>query len=88
MKIEFYSIPNCIHAEAFKIFFNKNNLPFRELTVNNETARQELLKLTKQDKISDLKLTFSHSIPVLIGFDEHYLNLLEHIKEYKPKIET
>lgn len=89
MKIILYSIPNDIHAQAFKIFLNKNNLPFKEIIVNNENTKTELIKLSRQEEISALKVTFSHSIHVYTGFDEQSLNLniLEHIKKYKAHVE-
>ncbi|PIO07557.1 hypothetical protein COU59_03310 [Candidatus Pacearchaeota archaeon CG10_big_fil_rev_8_21_14_0_10_34_12] len=89
MKIALYSIPNCIHAEAFKIFLKKNNLPHKEIKINNENIH-ELRKLSFQDKISILKVTKSHGITIFTGFNEYSLNLniIEHIKKYNPKIRT
>lgn len=76
MKIELSSFPNCIHAEAFRIFLAKNNIPFKEIE-------------GKENKVSFLKIIRNHGILVLNGFDEEWLNLnlVEHIKKYKPRLE-
>lgn len=60
------------------------------MAVNNKEIKAELRKLSLQNKISALKIVFNHSIHILKGFDENCLNLnlLEHIKKYKPKIEV
>ncbi len=88
MKIILYSIQGCIHAEAIKIFLEKNNLPYKEIQINSQNIN-ELKKLSFQDKISILKVIKSSCIEVFTGFDEHNLNLniIEHIKKYNPKIE-
>jgi len=89
MKIILYSL-NDIHAKAFKIFLNKNKLPYKEVNVNSEKPMTELRKLSQQNKTSALKIIFNRSIHVIAGFDENYLNinLLKHIKKYNPKIEV
>lgn len=88
MKIILYSIQNCIHAKAIKIFLEKNNLPYKEIKINNQNIN-ELKKLSFQDKISVLKIIKSSCIEVFTGFDEYNLNLnvIEPIKKYNPKIE-
>ena len=86
MKIELFTIPGCIHAEAIKIFLRKNNLPFKEIIVNNQ-HKEEFKKLNPIDNISTVKVTKSYSIGVCAGFNEFFLNqLVEHINKYKPKI--
>ena len=87
MKIILYSL-NDIHAKAIKIFLNKNNLSFKEITTNNAEF-EEIKKLTYIDNVSILKIIKNHSINLMHGFNELFLNqLIEHVKKYKPKIET
>ncbi len=76
-------------GKKFKEFLIKNNLPFREIIVNNEETIRELRKLSWQDKASILKVVLNHSIHAYSFFDEENLNLniLEHIKKYKPRME-
>ncbi len=79
MKLELYSIGD-IHAQAIKLFLNKNNLPFRETQVNPGGY--------KKIDVSYLKITKSHSITIINGFNELMLNdLIGHVKKYNPKIE-
>lgn len=77
-------------GKKFKEFLIKNSLPFKEIVVDNEETKSEFRKLNWQDKASILKVTCSHSIHVYSFFDEDNLNLniLEHIKKYKPRIEV
>ncbi len=77
MRIELYSIPNDIHAEAFRVFLKNNKLPFKEQDINK----------TAQQAISFLKITKNHSIMIINGFNELMLNqLIGHIHKYEPKI--
>jgi len=77
MRIELYAIPNCIHGEAIKIFLNKNNLPFKEIKIDNSYK-----------EVSFLKITYNHSIHLINGFNEFLLKqMIEHIEKYKCKIE-
>lgn len=87
MKIELYLVPNEMHGKAIKLFLDKNKLPYKEIIIDDINI---LKKITQnkymQKKISLLKLTYSSSIHVIIGFNESALNqLLEHINKYKPK---
>jgi hypothetical protein len=78
MKLELYAKDE-IHAQAFRMFLNKNRLPFREIntTLENKNIASSYLKISK-----------SHSISIIDGFNELILNqLVEHIKKYNPKIE-
>lgn len=86
MKIILYSLKD-IHAEAIKLFLTKNSLGFKEITKNDKDFN-EIRKLTFVDDTSILKVVRNHSISIMHGFNELFLNqLLEDIKKYKPKIE-
>ena len=74
MKLILYSLPECIHAKAMKIFLERNNLPYKEIKINNQNIN-ELKKISFQDKVSALKVIKSSSISVITGFDEHNLKL-------------
>ena len=79
MKIELYTL-NDVHSQAFKLFLNKNNLPFKEIKINSNYTKRHL---------SYLKITKNHSITIIDGFNNFMLNdLIEHIKKYNPKIEV
>ncbi len=79
MKLELYAIDD-IHAQAIRLFLNKNNLPFKEINLN--------LGNYKRDS-SYLKITKNHSITIINGFNELMLNdLIKHINKYSPKIEN
>ncbi|MDP3026530.1 MAG: hypothetical protein Q8N63_02390 [Nanoarchaeota archaeon] len=79
MKIELYAI-NDIHAQAFRLFLNKNNLLFKEIRLDSNYTKTN---------VSYLKITKNHSITIINGFNEFMLNdLIEHIKKYNPKIEV
>ena len=90
MKIILYSIPNCIHAKAFRIFLEKNKLLYTEIPINEKNTN-ELKKLVFGGKIdvSILKIMKNHGREVYMGFDEQQLNLneIKHIKKYNPKVE-
>lgn len=89
MKIELYSVPNCKHSSNIEDFLHKNNIKFKKIIVNNEQTKKELRKISFQEQISIVKITRSHSINVIDGFNEHMMNMeiIEHIKKYNPKIE-
>ncbi len=90
MKIELYTIPHCNQKELIKEFLRKNNLPFKEKVVDNDQVKTELKRTASYlpySKESFLKITYSHGIHVIRGFNDFALNqLLEHIKKYNPKI--
>ena len=78
MKIELFDIGD-IHAQAFRLFLNKNNLQFKEIRLDFGHTKTNA---------SYLKITKNHSITIINGFNEFMLNdLIEHIKKYNPKIE-
>ncbi len=83
MEIILYSLPKCIHAKAFKVFLEKNKLPYTEIKIDSQNIC-ELEKLSCQNKISILKVTKNHGVMVYTGFNEQQLNLniIEHIKKY------
>ena len=88
MKLELYSVPNDIHAEAIKLFLTKNNLKFHEMITKDLNLLNSITQTRLKEKISLLRIKGNHNINVHIGFSEHNLNqLLEHIKKYNPKIE-
>jgi arsenate reductase-like glutaredoxin family protein len=89
MKIELYSVPNCEHSLNIEEFLQKNNIKFKKTIVDNEQTKRELKKLSFQEQISIIKITRNHSINVINGFNEHMMDMeiIEHIKKYKPKIE-
>ena len=87
MKIELYSVPNDIHGRAIKLFLQKNNISFQEFITEDLKVLEEVLRIPVSEKISVIKITYSHSISVMQGFSEDYLNqqIIEHIKRYKIK---
>ena len=86
MRIELYLVPEDIHGKAIKIFLEKNNLLYKEIITNDLSLLNKIAQTNLTEKISLLKVTYSHSIHVHIGFNEHNLNqLLEHIKKYNIK---
>ena len=75
MKIELYNVGD-EEGKKIRDFLVSNNLPFKEITMNNPNDKKSLLKITK-----------SHSINITYGYLEWDLNqLLEHIKKYDPKM--
>ena len=87
MRIELY-YTNDEQGKRFKDFLIKNNLQFKEMLVNNEEIKREIRKLSLQDKASILKVVLNQGIHVYSFFDEENLNLnlIGHIKKYKPRI--
>jgi hypothetical protein len=72
MKLELYDSDD-LDGKEIREFLDKNNLFYHK----NQT----------KDRKSYLKITRSHSICIINGFNELMLNqLLEDIKKYKPKI--
>jgi hypothetical protein len=89
MKLELYLVPEEVHGKAIKIFLEKSNLPFKEIITNDLFLLNKIAQTGLTEKISLLRVTFSHSIQVYTGFNEHSLNhLLEHIKRYNPRLEN
>jgi len=79
MKLELYSLED-VHAQAIRLFLNKNNLLFKEIKLNSCDY--------KKMNMSYLKIIKNHSITIINGFNELMLNdLIEHVKKYSPKIE-
>lgn len=89
MKIELYSIPNCKHSSKIEDFLHNNNIKFKKIIVDNKQTKKELKKISFQEHIPIIKITRNHSINIIHGFNEHMMNMeiIEHIKKYKPKIE-
>lgn len=90
MRITFYTIPYDEHGIKIKAFLNSNNIQFEEKIINDE-AKQELRKISKymDYNSSFLKIVKSHSISLILGFDEHSLNqLVEHIQKYNIKFNS
>ena len=89
MKLELYSLNNDIHSQKIKEFLIKNNIKLMIKDLNNN--REEIKKLSDylaDSKESLLKITKSHSISIINGYNELSLNqLLEHIKKYSPKLQ-
>lgn len=72
MKIELFYAVTDEDGKKIKEFLIKNNLPFKEYSVMN--------------KISSLKITYSHAIHIIDGFNELALKqLLEHIEKYSQR---
>ena len=88
MKIELYLVPEDIHGKAIKIFLQKNNLKFHEIITNDINELEQVTRRKLPEKISILKVTYSHSIHVQEGFNEHFMNqnILEHIKKYNARL--
>lgn len=90
MKLTLYSFPNDIEAVKIRNFLKENSLSFEEIVVNNEekTRGAQRTKQALLNSISFLKITRSHSISIITGFQRFLFDqLLEHIKKYNPKIE-
>ena len=72
MRIELFCVDGEEDGKKIKEFLMYNNLPFKEYKTTNK---------------SSLKITYSHAIHIIDGFNELALNqLLGHITKYKPKI--
>lgn len=72
VKLELYLVPNDKNGELIKDFLKTNKLTFKEVIKESE------------NKVSYLKVRFSHSIHLISGFNIFALKqLLEHIKKYK-----
>ena len=87
MKIELYLVPEDIHGKALKLFLNNNNLKFIEIIIEDINLLSSIAQTKLSNKISLLRIKYSSSIPVIVGFNEIALNqILEHIKKYNPKV--
>jgi len=87
MKIELYLVPNDNEGINLKEFLIKNNIKFHEIITDNLELLSNITQSRIIRKVSLLKITFSSSIHIITGYQEHSLNqLLEHIKKYNPKI--
>lgn len=85
MKIEFYSIGD-EEGKLIKRFLENNKLPFKEINIGDIRILEKIAQTKLQRKISLLKIRYSSSIGVIIGFNETALNhLLKHIEEYNLK---
>ncbi|MBU0760696.1 MAG: hypothetical protein KJ600_05365 [Nanoarchaeota archaeon] len=87
MKIELFKVPNDIHGKALKIFLEKNKIKFHEISADDINVLQNVVGRDLTEKISVIKVTYSHGTNVMQGFNEHYLNqqIVEHIKKYNIK---
>ncbi len=88
MKIELYAVPEDIKGQAIKLFLQRNNLKFHEVVTDDISLLEQVTKRKLSNKISIIKITYSHGISVQEGFNEHFLNhqILEHIKKYNAKL--
>ncbi len=90
MKLMLYSFPNDAEAAKIRNFLKNNSLLFKEIVVDNKEKFIETRKAKQEslNKISFLKIVRSHSISIITGYQQFFLDqLLEHIKKYNPKIE-
>ena len=76
MKIKVYSFPCCQDSIRIKEFLKSKGIEFEEIIVNNEKMKNEVLKLSHQDKKSIIKIIKSRSISICTGFNEPALNQL------------
>ncbi|MDO8459491.1 MAG: hypothetical protein Q7S74_00110 [Nanoarchaeota archaeon] len=83
MRLELFSIPNDANGNLIKDFLVKNNLTFTEIITEDTELLNKIAQTKLLNKISILRVTYSHSIHVMIGYQENQLNqLIEHIKKY------
>lgn len=89
MKIELYSLNDDIHSQKIKEFLIKSNIAFaiKDFNANIEELKKLSSYLTNS-KESLLKITKSHGISIIHGYNELSLfELLDHIKKYSPKLQ-
>lgn len=88
MKIELYLVPEDKEGILLKRFLERNKLPFKEIITDDINLLRKVMRGILINKISLLRIKYSHSIHVIVGFAPLELKqLIDHIKEYKPKIE-
>ncbi len=88
MRIELYYVDGDTEGRLIEDFLKNNEIAFNKIITSDINLLQKICQLKLKDKVSLLKITRSHSINVIIGFNEFELNsLLEHIRKYNPKVE-
>lgn len=81
MKIKIYTTQNCSICSKLKEFLKEKNINFEELDVsNNEKARQEMIKKSRQIGVPVIEIKKSHGVGILVGFDEVRLKQMMGIK--------
>ncbi|MFH1585420.1 MAG: hypothetical protein ABIB79_01495 [archaeon] len=86
MKIELYSVPGDKNGELLKKFLERNKLQYKEIITEDINVLRKVVQGFPCSKISLLRIRYSSSIHVIMGFDPWPLKqFLEHIEKYKPK---
>jgi len=89
MKIELYLVPKDKEGKLLKKFLEINRISFKEIIINDINILENVARTKLSRKKSLLKITYNSGIGVITGFNEYALNqLLEHIKKYKPNVES
>ncbi|MBC8500705.1 MAG: glutathione S-transferase N-terminal domain-containing protein [Nanoarchaeota archaeon] len=71
MKVKIYSTPMCPFCKAAKQFFKENNIKYKDINVlEDDNARDEMIKKSGQISVPVIEIKKSHSVGILIGFDE------------------
>ena len=89
MEIELYLVPNDKEGELLKNFLERNNLLFKEIVTEDINLLNKISQTKFDNKISLLRIKYSHSIHIIRGFNPWNLKqLLEHIEKYQSKTKS
>ncbi len=76
--VKIFSSPFCVYCSSLKQFLKEHNIEFEELDVSeNEEARKEMIKKTKQMSIPVIEINGE----IIIGFDKKRISELLGIKD-------
>ena len=81
MKVKIYSTPTFIWCAKTKEFLKQRKIPFISVNVaDNSKAAREMFKKTGQTGVPVIEIKKSHSIGIIVGYDEDALKKALKIK--------
>jgi len=84
MKLELYKVPDEENGKLIENFLIKNNLSYKKILTSDISLLEKTIQAKLSKPTSILKIKKSHSISVIVGFNNLALNqILEHINKYK-----
>ena len=76
MEIELYFVPEDKEGRLLKGFLKRNKIPYKEIITNEINILEKVARTKLRKKVSILKIRYSSSIGVVIGYNPMALKQL------------